>query len=325
MKFHTTVLRAGKTAAGVEVPEKIVLGLGGGKRPLVRVTLNGYSYRNAIAPRGDRYLLGISAEVRAASGVAGGDEVEVELEFDTAPREVNVPPELTRALAADPKAKAAFESLSYSAKKVYANPIEQAKTDETRQRNVEKAIKKLRSARSKSSITAVRESSTLGQKREKIANERRRNRHSGIRLECFQLRKRELVLDSERSRTASAMMNDGGRIVNISSGLTRFAVPGSSAYVAAKGGLEVLTRYMAKELGPRRITANVVAPGAIQTDFSGGMVRDIPEISKRVAEMTALGRAGVPDDVGPMIAALLSDENRWVNGQRIEVSGGMVL
>jgi NAD(P)-dependent dehydrogenase (short-subunit alcohol dehydrogenase family) len=121
------------------------------------------------------------------------------------------------------------------------------------------------------------------------------------------------------------LMNNGGRIVNISSGLARFALPGSSAYGAAKGAVEVLTRYLAKELGPRGITANVVAPGAIQTDFSGGMVRDNPEINKRVADMTALGRAGVPDDIGPMIAALLSDENRWVNGQRIEVSGGMAL
>jgi NAD(P)-dependent dehydrogenase (short-subunit alcohol dehydrogenase family) len=122
-----------------------------------------------------------------------------------------------------------------------------------------------------------------------------------------------------------SVMNDGGRIVNISSGLARFVIPGSSAYGAAKGAIEVLTRYMAKELGSRRITANVVAPGAIETDFSGGMVRDNPEVNKRVADMTALGRAGVPDDVGPMIAVLLSDESRWVNGQRIEVSGGMVL
>jgi NAD(P)-dependent dehydrogenase (short-subunit alcohol dehydrogenase family) len=121
------------------------------------------------------------------------------------------------------------------------------------------------------------------------------------------------------------LMKDGGRIVNVSSGLARFALPGSSAYGAAKGAIEVLTRYLAKELGPRGITANVVAPGAIETDFSGGMVRDNPEINKRVAEMTALGRVGVPDDIGPMIAALLSDENRWINGQRIEVSGGMAL
>ncbi|MFY9790902.1 MAG: SDR family oxidoreductase [Candidatus Sulfotelmatobacter sp.] len=121
------------------------------------------------------------------------------------------------------------------------------------------------------------------------------------------------------------LINDGGRIVNISSGLARFSLPGSSVYAAAKGAVEVLTRYLAKELGPRGITANVVAPGAIQTDFSGGMVRDNPEVNKTVANMTALGRAGVPDDIGPMIAALLSDENRWINGQRIEVSGGMAL
>ena len=121
------------------------------------------------------------------------------------------------------------------------------------------------------------------------------------------------------------LMNDGGRIVNISSGLARFSLPGSSAYGAAKGAVEVLTRYMAKELASRGITANVVAPGAIETDFSGGMVRDNPEINKQVAAMTALGRAGVPDDIGPMISALLSDDNRWVNGQRIEASGGMSL
>jgi NAD(P)-dependent dehydrogenase (short-subunit alcohol dehydrogenase family) len=109
------------------------------------------------------------------------------------------------------------------------------------------------------------------------------------------------------------------------SGLARFSIPGTSAYGAAKGAIEVLTRYLAKELGARGITANVVAPGAIETDFSGGMVRDNPEINKQVAAMTALGRVGVPDDIGPMIAALLSDDNRWVNGQRIEVSGGMSL
>jgi NAD(P)-dependent dehydrogenase (short-subunit alcohol dehydrogenase family) len=121
------------------------------------------------------------------------------------------------------------------------------------------------------------------------------------------------------------LIKDGGRIVNISSGLARFSLPGSSAYGAAKGAIEVLTRYLAKELGARGITANVVAPGAIETDFSAGMVRDNPEVNKRIAAMTALGRAGLPDDIGPMIAALLSDENRWVNGQRIEVSGGMSL
>lgn len=121
------------------------------------------------------------------------------------------------------------------------------------------------------------------------------------------------------------LINDGGRIVNVSSGLTRFSSPGSSAYGAMKGAVEVLTRYMARELGSRGITANVVAPGAIQTDFSGGMVRDNPEINRMVSQMTALGRPGLPDDIGPMIASLLSDDNRWVNGQRIEVSGGMLL
>jgi len=121
------------------------------------------------------------------------------------------------------------------------------------------------------------------------------------------------------------LISDGGRIVNISSGLARFTVPGISAYAAAKGAVEVLTRYLAKELGSRQITVNTVAPGAIATDFSGGMVRDNPEVNKMVAGMTALGRVGVPDDIGPMIAMFLSDENRWVNGQRIEVSGGMGL
>ena len=121
------------------------------------------------------------------------------------------------------------------------------------------------------------------------------------------------------------LLNDGGRIVNISTGLTRFAFPGSASYASMKGAVEVLTRYLAKELGSRGIAVNTVAPGAIQTDFSGGMVRDNPEINKRIAEMTALGRAGLPDDIGPMIASLLSEDFRWVNGQRIEASGGMLL
>ncbi|KAB7898169.1 SDR family oxidoreductase [Rouxiella sp. S1S-2] len=121
------------------------------------------------------------------------------------------------------------------------------------------------------------------------------------------------------------IINNGGRIVNISSGLTRVSVPDSGPYAAMKGALEVFTRYLAKELGERRITANTVAPGAVQTDFSGGIVRDNPEVNKRVSNMTALGRPGLPDDIGPMIASLLSEDNRWVNGQRIEVSGGMVL
>jgi len=120
-----------------------------------------------------------------------------------------------------------------------------------------------------------------------------------------------------------SLINDGGRIVNLSSGLTRIIFPGSAAYGSMKGAIEVLSKYMAKELAPRRIAVNIVAPGAIATDFSGGMVRDNPDVNKRVSDMTALGRAGLPDDIGPMIASLVSDDNRWVNAQRIEVSGGM--
>jgi NAD(P)-dependent dehydrogenase (short-subunit alcohol dehydrogenase family) len=118
------------------------------------------------------------------------------------------------------------------------------------------------------------------------------------------------------------ILADGGRIINFSSGLTRVSFPGFSAYSAAKGAVEVLTVYMAKELGSRGITVNTIAPGAIETDFLGGAVRDIPDYNKAFAGMTALGRVGVPDDIGPMIASLLGEDNRWVTGQRIEVSGG---
>ena len=121
------------------------------------------------------------------------------------------------------------------------------------------------------------------------------------------------------------LLNDGGRIVNLSSGLARFAFPGSASYASMKGAVEVLTRYLAKELGPRGITANTVAPGAIATDFSGGMVRDNPEVNQQIAGATALGRVGQPDDIGPMIASLLSDDNGWVTAQRIEVSGGTLI
>jgi len=121
------------------------------------------------------------------------------------------------------------------------------------------------------------------------------------------------------------LIADGGRILNVSSGLARFTIPGSSAYAAMKGAVEVLTRYQAKELGARRITANVIAPGAIATDFGGGLVRDNPEVNKMVASVTALGRVGQPDDIGAAVAMLLSPESGWLNGQRIEVSGGMNL
>lgn len=118
------------------------------------------------------------------------------------------------------------------------------------------------------------------------------------------------------------LIGDGGRIVNLSSGLTRVSAPGWGAYAAVKGAMETLTLYMAKELGGRGIAVNIVAPGAIETDFFGGAVRDTPEFNKFFADMTALGRVGVPDDIGPMIASLLSPANRWVTAQRIEVSGG---
>jgi len=121
------------------------------------------------------------------------------------------------------------------------------------------------------------------------------------------------------------LLADGGRIVNISSGLSRFVLPGYSAYAAMKGAIEVLSRYMAKELGPRGIAVNVVAPGAIETDFGGGMIRDDAQVNAMIASQTALGRVGLPDDIGGVIASLLSPENGWINAQRIEASGGMFL
>ncbi len=121
------------------------------------------------------------------------------------------------------------------------------------------------------------------------------------------------------------LLADGGRIVNISSGLARFSYPGSSAYASTKGAVETLTRYLAKELGPRGIAVNVVAPGAIETDFGGGYLRNNPQLNQQIASQTALGRVGMPDDIGGVVASLLSDEMRWVNGQRIEVSGGIHL
>ena len=127
------------------------------------------------------------------------------------------------------------------------------------------------------------------------------------------------------TQTLLPLIADGGRIINLSSGLARFSNPGYSVYGAAKGAIEVLTRYMAVELGPRGIAVNVVAPGAIATDFGGGFVRDNEAANKQIASQTALGRVGQAEDVGGVVAALLSDNTRWINGQKIEVSGGVNL
>jgi len=127
------------------------------------------------------------------------------------------------------------------------------------------------------------------------------------------------------TQKALPYINDGGGIINISSGLARFTMPGSSVYGSVKGAVEVLTRYLAKELGDRKIRVNVVAPGAIETDFGGGRTRDNKEINARIAGITALGRVGLPDDIGGVVAFLCTEEAYWINGQRLEVSGGQGL
>lgn len=121
------------------------------------------------------------------------------------------------------------------------------------------------------------------------------------------------------------LIRDGGRILNVSTGLARFALPGFSAYGAMKGAVEVWTRYLAKELGPRGISANVIAPGAIETDFAGGHVRDNAEMNRGIASQTAMGRVGLPDDVGGAVASILTSSSNWVTGQRIEASGGQAI
>jgi NAD(P)-dependent dehydrogenase (short-subunit alcohol dehydrogenase family) len=127
------------------------------------------------------------------------------------------------------------------------------------------------------------------------------------------------------TQKALPLLNDGGRIINISSGLARFSGAGYSAYATMKGGIDTLTRYMAQELGSRQIAANVVAPGAIETDFGGGLVRDNAQVNQHLASLTALGRVGLPTDIGGVVAFLCTPEAGWINGQRIEVSGGIHL
>lgn len=127
------------------------------------------------------------------------------------------------------------------------------------------------------------------------------------------------------TKTLLPFMNDGGRILNVSSGLARFSYPGSSAYASMKGAIDVFTRYLAKELGERRITVNSIAPGAIATDFGGGRVRDNQEINDMISSQTALGRVGEADDIGGVMAEMLMGPTNWINGQRIEASGGIHL
>jgi NAD(P)-dependent dehydrogenase (short-subunit alcohol dehydrogenase family) len=127
------------------------------------------------------------------------------------------------------------------------------------------------------------------------------------------------------TQKALAVLNDGGGIVNVSTGLARFALPGFAAYASMKGAMETLTKYQAKELGARGINVNIVAPGAIETDFGGGAVRDNEQMNKGIASQTALGRVGLPDDIGPVVAFLCTEEAKWINAQRIEASGGMFL
>ncbi len=127
------------------------------------------------------------------------------------------------------------------------------------------------------------------------------------------------------TQQALPLLRDGGRVINISSGLARFVGPGYAAYASLKGAVEVFTRYLAQELGPRGITVNVVAPGAIETDFGGGLVRDNPQVNAHLAQTTALGRVGLPEDIGGVVAFLCTPEAGWINAQRLEVSGGMNL
>ncbi len=148
MKFHTTLELAGKTATGVEVPPEVVSALGQSRKPAVRVTINGYTYRSTVATMGGRFMLPVSAEVRASAGIAAGEEVEVNIELDTEPREVTAPPDFMEALNNDEGAKSAFEKLSYSNKRRHILDIEGAKTAETRQRRIEKAITTLHGAKS---------------------------------------------------------------------------------------------------------------------------------------------------------------------------------
>jgi hypothetical protein len=149
MRFRTTILQGGKTATGIQVPDEVVEALGSGRRPAVKVTINGYTYRSTVAVVGGRYMVGVSAENRAGAGVAGGDEVDVDMELDTAPREVAVPPDLAAALDAEPAARRTFDGLSYSNKSWHVLQVTGAKTEETRQRRIAKSVDVLKQGRAR--------------------------------------------------------------------------------------------------------------------------------------------------------------------------------
>jgi hypothetical protein len=147
MRFHTTILRSDRTATGIRIPDQIVEALGSGRRPAVKVTINGFSYRSTVAVMGGAYMVGMSAENRAGAGVAGGDEVNVDIELDTAPREVTIPPDFAAALDAEPAARRTFDSLSYSNKSWHVLQYTGARTDETRQRRLTKSLDALKEGR----------------------------------------------------------------------------------------------------------------------------------------------------------------------------------
>jgi hypothetical protein len=147
MRFHTTILQGGKTATGIRIPDEIVEALGSGRKPAVKVTINGFTYRSTVAVVSGQFMVGVSADNRAGAQVGGGDEVDVEIELDTAPREVVVPKDFAAALDAEPNARRTFDALSYSNKSAHVGPIEGAKTEETRQRRIAKSVETLRQGR----------------------------------------------------------------------------------------------------------------------------------------------------------------------------------
>ena len=149
MRFRTTIQQSGKTATGIQVPEQVIGALGAGKRPAVKVTINGYTYRSSVASVGGRFMVGVSAEHRAGAGVAGGDEVDVDLELDAAPREVRVPADFAAALDAEPAARRTFDGLSYSNRSWHVLQVEGAKTSETRQRRIARSVDILKHGRAR--------------------------------------------------------------------------------------------------------------------------------------------------------------------------------